>query len=266
MIEKQTVMNKGYVTLHEARGNDLSVVNAARVSYNKESHELTKKDEGLIRFLGRDGHTSPFRHSTMVFEVYAPLMVARQWWKYIIGSDHADQPFSNVDRMVGWNESSRRYISDEIEFVEVSPAEWRSAPANSKQGSGAPIDSEKGKEFTEMLESYQRTGLMAYESALENGIAPEQARLFLPAYGLFVRWRWHASLQGVCHFLYQRLKHDAQSEIRDYAEVVYDMAIKHFPNAIKAAVDTPIKQDALLEHLRGLGIEDIDTFKEWQKY
>jgi thymidylate synthase (FAD) len=107
MNEMINVLDKGYVRLVNVMGSDLSVVNSARVSYDKESTELSEKDARLIRFLAREGHTSPFRHATLQFEMYAPLMVARQHWKYIVGSDHT---------MDAWNESSRRYVTEEPAF------------------------------------------------------------------------------------------------------------------------------------------------------
>ena len=106
---KIDVLDKGYVRLVDQLGNDLSIVNAARVSYDKESNEFQDKDVSLIKFLLREGHTSPFRHAALTFEAYAPLMVARQWWKYAVASTH-------VDDQNGWNESSRRYITEDEEF------------------------------------------------------------------------------------------------------------------------------------------------------
>ena len=82
------VLDNGYVRLVDTLGSDLTIANAARVSYAKESLELSEKDIRLIEFLAREDHTSPFRHAMLQFEVYAPLMVARQWWKYIVGSAH----------------------------------------------------------------------------------------------------------------------------------------------------------------------------------
>src|SRR5690606_6682282 len=105
------VLDNGYVRLRDddVFGSDLSVVNAARVSFDKESRELTERDKRLIQFLAREGHTSPFRHAAATFEIYAPLMVARQWWKYIVGGDHRDP-------LLAWNESSRRYITEKLVF------------------------------------------------------------------------------------------------------------------------------------------------------
>mgnify|MGYP001497546331 CR=1 FL=1 len=217
------VLDKGYVRLVNVMGSDLTVVNSARVSYNKESKELTERDIRLIKFLAREGHTSPFRHATIQFEIYAPLMVARQWWKYVVGSDHV---------MDAWNESSRRYITEEPTFYIPKADEWRSAPENSKQGSGEPIIDDLGAYFTEELNRYIEQGEELYRQALASGVCAEQARLFLPAYGMYVRWYWTASLQSVAHFLNQRLAHDAQREIQEYAKAVYELVKPHFPVSI----------------------------------
>lgn len=219
-----SVLDKGYVRLVDVMGSDLSVVNAARVSYAKESKELSERDIKLIKFLAREDHTSPFRHAFLQFEVYAPLMVARQWWKYVVGSDHT---------MDSWNESSRRYITEEPAFYVPRADEWRSAPENSKQGSGQPINHDDGYQFMLWLEDYINQGEELYKRALDYGICAEQARLFLPAYGMYVRWYWSTSLQGVCHFLSQRLEHDAQKEIQEYAKAVLELAKEQFPISLE---------------------------------
>ena len=219
------VLDKGYVRLVDTLGSDLSVVNAARVSYDKESPEFLERDQKLLDFLIREGHTSPLRHAALTFEVYAPLMVARQWWKYAVSSTH-------VDDQNGWNESSRRYITEQEEFYVPEPDAWRSKPENSKQGSGSPILN--GGQFTVDLNSYIERGKELYERALEQNIAPELARLFLPAYGMYVRWRWTVSLQGVITFLDQRLPHDAQVEIQQYARAIQLLTTRSFPRTMKA--------------------------------
>ncbi len=219
---QKKVLDKGYVRFVDKLGDDLSVVNAARVSYDKESQSLSEKDKKLIKFLIRENHTSPFRHAAVTFEIYAPLMVARQWWKYAVASSH-------VDDQNGWNESSRRYITENEEFYIPMPNEWRSAPENSKQGSGSPVDVEIGAKYYMGLMHLIDTSMTMYKEALSDGVAPEQARLLLPAYSMYVRWRWTVSLQGVITFLNQRLPHDAQSEIRDYAQVVEEIIKEVFP-------------------------------------
>lgn len=227
---KVDVLDKGYVRLVDSMGSDLSVVNAARVSYDKETEEISERDRKLINFLIREKHTSPFRHAAVTFEVYAPLVVARQWWKYAVASSH-------VDDQNGWNESSRRYITEDEEFYIPTATQWRSKPENSKQGSGEPVDEFVGQRFTDRLEEIVRLGEEAYESAMQQGIAPELARLFLPAYGMYVRWRWTTSLQGVMTFLEQRLPHDAQSEIREYADAVLNLSKDIFPETFKSYLD-----------------------------
>lgn len=221
------LLDNGYVRLVDHMGSDLSVVNSARVSYDKESKELSNKDSRLIKFLATHDHTSPFRHATLQFEVYAPLMVARQWWKYVVGSDHT---------MDSWNESSRRYITEEPVFYLPNGHEWRTTPENSKQGSGDPMDFEKGLLWTERLENHIEEGMKLYQHAIDAGVCAEQARLFLPAYGMYVRWYWTASLQSVCHFIKQRVKADAQYEIQLYANAVYDLTYEHFPVSVNNLV------------------------------
>lgn len=225
MPEQEKVLDKGYIRLVDVLGDDLAVVNAARVSYDKEKQTFDEKDARLLKFLLREQHTSPFRHAALTFEVYAPLFVARQWWKYAVGSTH-------VDEQNGWNESSRRYITESEEFYIPAPGEWRSKPENSKQGSGAPLEWSTGQGLTEKLEQIIASGEEAYQSAMAEGVAPEIARLFLPAYGMYVRWRWTVSLQGVLTFLDQRMEHDAQVEIQDYAKSVLSLTKDAFPETM----------------------------------
>jgi thymidylate synthase (FAD) len=221
---KTNVLDKGYVRLVDVMGSDLTVVNSARVSYSKESKELSERDIKLIKFLAREGHTSPFRHASLQFEVYAPLMIARQWFKYIVGSDHT---------MDAWNESSRRYITEEPQFYVPQLRQWRSSPENSKQGSGKPVSDRLSINYTHQLNKHIDESERLYHAALEEGICAEQARLFLPAYGMYVRWYWTASLQSVAHLLNQRLTHDAQKEFQEYAQAVFELAKPHFPVSLK---------------------------------
>ncbi|MFE5317265.1 FAD-dependent thymidylate synthase [Paenibacillus sp. NPDC056579] len=220
------VLDQGYVRLVNHMGSDLSVVNAARVSYAKESSALSDRDIRLIAFLARESHTSPFRHVILQFEIYAPLMVARQWWKYVIGSAHMEGTGNSLE---AWNESSRRYITEEPTFYIPQAGEWRSKPENSKQGSGEVLPAESGVKLTADLKEYIELGIHKYEEALSSGVCAEQARLFLPSYGMYVRWYWTASLQAVCHFLNQRLEHDAQKEIQDYAKAILEISRPLFP-------------------------------------
>lgn len=225
-MKKIDVLNLGYVVMHDdgTMGSDLSIVNSARVSYNKRAEELTKDDEKLIKFLAREGHTSPFRHATMQFEVSCPLMVARQWWKYIVGAGFQDP-------MVAWNESSRRYITEANEYY--VPEYFRLAPENSKQGSGAPLDEELNEQWINTLIKHQHQSERLYMQAMNDGICAEQARIFLNAYGIYVKFYWTASLQGVAHLISQRTKPDAQKEFQEYANVIEKLALEQFPIALK---------------------------------
>ena len=230
MDQKINVLDKGYVRLVDTLGNDLSIANAARVSYDKQSTEMSERDAKLIKFLWDERHTSPFRHAAMTFEVYAPLFVARQWWKHAVASTH-------LDDQNGWNESSRRYITENEEFYVPEAHEWRSKPENSKQGSGEPIMEGRGNYFTTALNNYIQQGEELYQRAMDQEVAPELARLFLPAYGMYVRWRWTVSLHGVLTFLDQRLPSDAQFEIREYANAVKELTKDAFPYTYKVAFD-----------------------------
>ncbi len=226
-VDKIDILGNGYVRLVDHMGSDLSIVNAARASFAKESKELDTKDARLIDFLARENHMSPFRHAFMTFEFKAPLMVARQHWKYVVGSDHT---------MDSWNESSRRYITMEPEFYVPEADAWRLAPEDKKQGSHGLADPFVGAMLSQELLSYIEKGEALYNLAMENGIAPEQARLFLPAYSMHVVYRWSASLQSVCLFLSQRLEEISQEEIREYAKAVLTLVKDIYPVSIKALV------------------------------
>lgn len=223
------VLDKGYVRLIKVNGDDLDVVNAARVSYNDASTELTEKDIRLLNFLAREGHMSPFRHVSFRFEVYAPLMVARQWWKHHVASSY-------VDEQNAWNESSRRYVKEDVEFYE--PDVWRLAPDNAKQGSGADASEGMNIWLNEMWEQHIDESIIKYDRAIDAGIAPEMARLFLPANGLYIRFNWHVGLEALTHFLNLRVAKDSQKEIQEYAkalETFLQDTLPHSYSALKGA-------------------------------
>lgn len=223
----EKVLDHGYVKLVNNMGSDIDVVNAARVSFDKEVRELGDKDERLIEFLVKHKHDSTLRHCVMTFEVYAPLMVARQWYKHAVSSTH-------LDDQLGWNESSRRYITEKEEFYIPLVKEWRSSPENRKQGSGEPVKAEIGAKYLQRLRASVERGIRDYEEALKDGIAPEQARLLLPAYAMYVRWRWTASLNALLHFISLRNKQDAQYEIQQYASAINNIVLQHYPITAKA--------------------------------
>ena len=238
-MDRIEVLDHGYVRLVDWMGSDLSVANAARVSFDKEaeweqpptegdaSGRLKQADQRLLRFLATHEHTSPFRHATLQFEVYAPMMVKNQWIKHWVSSAH-------LEEHSGWNESSRRYVTEEPIFY---VPEWRSAPDNRKQGSGEALgdpqlagDATAGTLMRQTIEA----GVHNYARAMAAGLCAEQARCFLPAYALYVRWRWTVSLQAVIHFVELCDAAEAQWEIRQYAKAVRQLAEPHFPESFRA--------------------------------
>lgn len=231
---------------------DLAVVNAARASFNKKADVLTQKDISLLSYLAKHGHDSVLRHAYLTFQVKAPLFVARQWFKYRVGSVHTtdsleatpaiadfisfwggngdDGGFDSLE--YGRNEASRRYISGQVEHH--IPKVWRKAPKNKKQGSGEDFSDSDSEILSQQYAKHLADGMRLYDHFIRVGVAPEQARLLIPgAYGLYTSWQWTASLQTVIHFLKQRLNEDAQVEIQQYAKAVYELTQPIYPHTIK---------------------------------
>lgn len=234
---KIDVLNSGYVRLVDHMGSDQSIINAARVSYDKEcvpneDGSLMERDERLMAYLVRKNEFSVFRQATLQFEIYMPLMVARQYWKYIVAASH-------IDDGTCMNETSRRYVTEEPTFYIPELDEWRSAPANSKQGSGEPIDPRVGQVATNELMKYIDRGLEFYDYWMKMGVCAEQARLFLPAYGMYVRVRSTMSLAALLHLLKERLEHGAQKEFQDYARALRDLTQPLFPVTFKTIFGDP---------------------------
>lgn len=216
--------NIGYVKYVKHWGDDLDVVNTARVSFDKESKTMEEKDISLLTYLLKNKHVSPFRHQGVTLEVYCPMFVKNQWIKHQVGSTFKEA-------QDGWNESSRRYVTEEPEFY---VPKWREAPNNMKQGSGERVNDFRRDAWTLEADVAYSKGINLYNLAMEDGIAPEQARCFLPAYALYIRYRWTISLDGLLHFLSLRLDSHAQWEIQEYAKAVYNIVKPLFPETIKA--------------------------------
>ena len=192
-------------------GDDLLVVNAARVSFAKESKELSSKDAKLIHYLAEHKHCLPFRHPTVTFRCKAPLFVARQLGKHQVG-------FS-------WSEESRRYISSQPEFY--FPDKWRKKADNVKQGSlDEPVDNEEyvADIYTQVL-GFIRA---AYTELLDNGVAPEQARLVFPSCAM-INWVWTGSLLGWAQLYRERSVDSAQVETREFVKLIGKEMEKLFP-------------------------------------
>ena len=186
------------VELIDKMGTDLSVVNAARVSYAKEKEEFEESDERLIRYLAEHNHWSPFAHTFLSFRIKAPVFVARQLVKHQVG--------------LVWNEESRRYITHDPEIYNIR--KWREKPDSSKQGSGEQIiiSTELNLEVNEHLQQ----GLKLYNRLLLENVAPEQARAVLPQ-SMYTNWIWSGTLYAFARVCELRLDEHSQKETQDIA-------------------------------------------------
>lgn len=259
-----SVLDHGYVELVDHMGDDLTVVNAARVSFNKrstyfhatwdayggpegyvinpvchggdwcEGDILREGDRKLLKFLATGGHWSPFSHPQLMFEIKAPIMVINQWRKHRIGMAYTDEDEVAFDAE-GHNEASMRYIGPSDFYI---PLDWRSAPANKKQGSGPNVDTVLSDDCRDTMRGLVENSFRLYKTIVDDGIAPEQARLMLPAYALYTTMYWTTSLFGVTRFLNLRQKSDAQYEIRAYANAIEPIVRELFPESAEVLLDT----------------------------
>jgi thymidylate synthase (FAD) len=210
----------GLIQVHrmDSMGTDLTVVNAARVSFDKFKEELEYSDEKLIQYLAEHGHWSPFSHCFIQFKIDAPIFVARQLMKHTVG--------------LGWNEVSRRYVDDDPKFY--TPFEWRRRAADKKQGSMAEAVSSQDIANRIKNES-DRIALNCYNRLLKLKVCPEQARMVLPQ-NMMTSWFWSGSLYAFSRVCNLRLKEDAQEETRDVAQRISDHCAVEFPLSWKNLV------------------------------
>lgn len=212
-------------------GSDVNVVNAARVSFAKETNVIDEvKDKKLINYLAKHNHWSPLAHTCVSLRVKAPIFMARQFVKHQVG--------------LVWNEESRRYIDDTPEFY--LPKVWRGRPVNAKQGSsGETIETglfqSAGGEMkiSEMAELFVEDALTLYEDLLSSGVAPEQARMFLPQ-NTMTNWIWTGSLVAFARVCKLRLDGHAQIEAQELAQKIHDVVAPLYP----------LSWEALMTHTR----------------
>ena len=226
----------GFVALVDSMRTDaaLKVVNAARISYSKQKESMSAADRKLARFLWTHGHTSPYRHSFFTLHWKAPLFVFRQAFKYQVGSTwreyeangesislEAFDVLFDTDKGCSWNEISGRYVEWEPEFY--VPARMRANPPHGNKQASDELgdDYDHGGERRRMAEEC-RQAFDLYRQRLERGVAKEIARMCLPQ-NVYTQAYWTVSLQGLIHFLSQRLAQDAQYEIRRYAEAIFEL-------------------------------------------
>mgnify|MGYP005989572287 CR=1 FL=1 len=208
------------VHLLDHMGSDLSVVNAARVSFGKQSNKLNRKDKALIKYLAEHQHWSPFAHCFLSFRIAAPLFVARQLGKHQVG--------------LAWNEISRRYVEFEPEIYQ--PEGWRKrATENVKQGSSTELVQYQ-ESIHHMYYDAARHAVDAYISMLDMGCCPEQARAILPQ-SMMTEWVWSGSLYAFARVFKLRLKPDVQQETQEVVREISHCCSEKFPTAWAALRD-----------------------------
>ena len=211
-FKKINVLDNGFVQYVSHMGDDLTVVNAARVSFNKESEEFGERDEKLIQYLAKHKHWTPFAHPQITLRIKAPIFVRTQLFKHKVGFTE--------------NEISRRYVTFEPEIYNPN---WRSAPINgAKQGSADFITDEALNNRLDFLYGIVTENVKVYEELLKLGVAPEQARSVLPQ-GTYTEWWWTGSLSAYARVYAQRIDTHAQWEIQQYAKGIGQIIEKLYP-------------------------------------
>ena len=207
------------VTLVDHMGDDLTVVNAARVSFGKRKVEFTKGDEKLIKYLADHNHWSPFGHGSLQYHIKAPVFVARQLVKHQIG--------------LTWNEISRRYVDYPPEFYEVDV--WRGRAEDKKQGSGTDVIEwvDRSRRTGSLKSEVENIALKNYNKLIDAGIAPEQARMILPQ-SMMTEWYWSGTLYAFARVCNLRCSPDAQLESREIANMIAELASDKFPVSWRA--------------------------------
>ena len=212
-------MAKSEVTLVDHMGSDLTVANAARVSFGKKKKVMDENDNKLIHYLAAHNHWSPFAHASLQFHIKAPIFVARQLVKHQVG--------------LVWNEISRRYVDYEPTFFEVE--KWRCRAKDKKQGSGTNtvewLDDETKISIAKKL--LEESAVVLYNNMMLVGVAPEQARMILPQ-SMMTEWYWSGTLYAFSRVCKLRCASDAQYETREIADqIAYECSLA-FPVCWKA--------------------------------
>jgi thymidylate synthase (FAD) len=250
-MKKENVLgdNIGFIELVDSLGNDLTIVNSARVSFgarsdwvyeerdvydestreihtHREPVGLKDKDKKLIKYLAKNKHFSPFRHIQLQFHVKMPEMIARQMFKHIVGADYT---FKDT----AWNEISGRYAVMNDEFYR--PNIFRLQSKDNKQASEGQLGENHAEAYRLYNESLD-TIYAAYRQLLELGVAKEQARGLLPV-SFYTEFFWTASLQAVVNFIQLRLHEHAQYEIQKYAAAMKELTMEVAPEGLTALLN-----------------------------
>ena len=223
---KIDVLDKGYIEVVDTLGDDLTPVNAARVSFGGRSDQFTDKDKRLSKFLIKHKHFSPFRHQHIMVIVKAPEFVLRQWYKHVVGIETTS---THATKDHAWNEISGRYVEVEDFYY---PDVWRKQSEDNKQASEGELDELQQKRMSEIYKQYMRQVEMTYERMIDSGMAKEQARIVLPLSQYTQVW-WTASFQSVMNFIELRDEPTAQVEIQEYARALKKIMLDVFPETTK---------------------------------
>ena len=206
--------NLGFVALIQHTGDDLGIVNAARVSFGKRKELLDQGDKKLIKYLIKHQHGSPFEHNSLTFHVKAPIFVARQWFRH---------------RIASYNEISGRYVELKEEFY--TPREFREQSKDNRQASESSSSLNHGN-LAKVFEESCKQSFRAYRDLLAQGVAREQARGILPL-SLYTEFYFTCNLRAFLHFIDLREHNGAQWEIRQYALAMLTQVKELFPETVQ---------------------------------
>ena len=221
---KIDVLDKGYIEVVDSLGDDLTPVNAARVSFGGRSDIFEEKDRKLSKFLIKHKHFSPFRHQHVMFIIKAPEFVMRQWYKHVVGIETTS---AHITKDHAWNEISGRYVPYD-EFYE--PTEFRKQSEDNKQASDGLLNDQ----VSAMIKwrTAQTKLIETYKEFLNMGMAKEQARSILPL-TVYTKVWWTASFQSIMNFIELRDEPTSQVEIQEYARAVKEVMLETFPETTK---------------------------------
>lgn len=216
------VLDHGFVRLDDSMADDLSVVNSARVSFGRRKEVMEDSDAGLIGFLMRFRHGTPFEHNSFRFHIRCPLFVAREWFRHRISS---------------FNEFSMRYAKPTDEFYIPEPDDVRTQVGKPGSYSFEPVDPELAEKTREDLREVYEHAYSTYENLVEAGVARELARSVIPV-GAYTEFYWTVNARSLMNFISLRAHETAQREIQRYAEACETFLAEKMPVTYKAFVDS----------------------------
>jgi thymidylate synthase (FAD) len=214
------VLDHGFVRLDDAMADDLSVANSARVSFGRRTEELDDSDRGLIKFLMRERHGTPFEHNSFRFHIRCPIFVAREWMRHRVGS---------------FNEFSLRYARATDDFYVPEADDVRTQVGKPGSYSFEPVDAELAEHTRDQLREVYETAYATYEELVEKGVARELARSVLPV-GAYTEFYWTVNARSLMNFISLRAAESAQREIRRYAEACERFLAERMPVTYEAFV------------------------------